>query len=260
MIVHILKACAWLLSSSQAHKTLVSLFRRLYKFVQIQRCTSLYNFYHFMISDKPAIIPIVSYCDLNIPLGVTAWLGSKAFLLSGKSWNGDDPKRNILRNENSVERFKWVQLCGSLFCLFNSHGDKITSLRFTPNGIFLWSVEEKGIHKTWSVESNYKFIRKGVCPANWWDVFMKLTFVLRYCVLFWNLFLGSLFLRPEIKVALFYARVNEIIVSRGNCLWNSANFKGLNNGAEQTRYATLAVHKLIWFKMAFSTDDLFLLY
>ena len=41
---------------------------------------------------------------------------------------------------------------------------------------------------------------------------MKLTFSLRYCVLFSNLFLGSLFLRPENKVALFNARVNENIV------------------------------------------------
>lgn len=48
------------------------------------------------------------------------------------------------------------------------HKDKITCLRFTPNGLFLWSVEEKGIHKTWSVKSNYKFMRKGVCPANWY--------------------------------------------------------------------------------------------
>ena len=60
-----------------------------------------------------------------------------------------------------------MEFNGSLFGFFYSHKDKITCLRFTPNGLFLWSVEEKGIHKTWSVESNYKFIRKGVCPANW---------------------------------------------------------------------------------------------
>ena len=39
------------------------------------------------------------------------------------------------------------------------------------------------------------------------------------------------------------------IVSRGDWLWNSANFKGLNNSAvsdvEQTRHVTLTAHKFI---------------
>ena len=75
----------------------------------------------------------------------------------------------------SINSYSGVEFYGSLFGFFYSHKDKITCLRFTPNGLFLWSVEEKGIHKTWSVESNYKFIRRGVCPANWWEVFLKLT-------------------------------------------------------------------------------------
>ena len=40
-----------------------------------------------------------------------------------------------------------------------------------------------------------------------------------------------------------------VIVSRGDWLWNSANFKGLNNSAvsdvERTRHVTLTVHKFI---------------
>ena len=42
---------------------------------------------------------------------------------------------------------------------------------------------------------------------------------------------------------------NQTIVSRGDWLWNSANFKGLNNSAvsdvERTRHVTLTVHKFI---------------
>ena len=43
--------------------------------------------------------------------------------------------------------------------------------------------------------------------------------------------------------------LNLGIVSRGDWLWNSANFKGLNNSAvsdvERTRHVTLTVHKFI---------------
>ncbi|XP_078381360.1 uncharacterized protein LOC144664106 [Oculina patagonica] len=68
-----------------------------------------------------------------------------------------------------------VEKCEVLHRLVNEEDDsyvchetKITALRFTPNGSYLWSAEEQGMHKTWSGESNYKFIRKGICPANWY--------------------------------------------------------------------------------------------
>ncbi|XP_073254959.1 uncharacterized protein [Porites lutea] len=49
------------------------------------------------------------------------------------------------------------------------HESKITSLRYTPNGRYLWSVEEKGIHKTWDAQSNYQCLAKGTCLAKWYD-------------------------------------------------------------------------------------------
>ena len=53
------------------------------------------------------------------------------------------------------------------FNLFDSHESKITSLRYTPNGRYLWSVEEKGIHKAWDAQSHYQCLAKGTCLAKW---------------------------------------------------------------------------------------------
>ncbi|XP_078380408.1 uncharacterized protein LOC144663367 [Oculina patagonica] len=64
-----------------------------------------------------------------------------------------------------------VEKCEVLQRLVNERDDSyesgptgITALRFTPNGSYLWSANRQGVHKTWSVESNYKLVRKGICP------------------------------------------------------------------------------------------------